>query len=285
MAGGPLRRRDPGASPLAQPRAGGRAVGGRFVQALEPRSDAASEGWKHRGTRICPQKLPRSQGPRSSPSRSAIARLAGLPGAFLRVFRASGREVRDSGRRGGRFRRERRPAGARRQSRQSGRPVRGETVETGRGTPLLLYRRKRPPWLANAHAVLDAAVFAAYGGDADIPGAAILELLLALNLARAGELQAGASSRPWNPAAMRRPRVGSIGALRSPPENSADISPPAPPNSAAPPLKGGRRRSSAGVLRQLRQLRRKGFPAEFRPLPASGPEDVGQQGAAGAART
>jgi hypothetical protein len=68
--------------------------------------------------------------------------------------------------------------------------VRGETVktvETGRGTPRLLYRRKRPPWLANAHAALDAAVFAAYGWNADLPDAAILERLLALNLARAGK--------------------------------------------------------------------------------------------------
>jgi hypothetical protein len=88
------------------------------------------------------------------------------------------------------------------------------------------------------------------------------------------EPRGGAASEGWK-----------HGVPRSPPKNSADNSPPAPPNSAAPPLKGGRRRSSAGVLRQLRQLRRKGFPAEFRPLPASGPEDVGQQGAAGAART
>jgi hypothetical protein len=46
---------------------------------------------------------------------------------------------------------------------------------------------ERPAWLANAHAALDAAVFAAYGWPADLPDAAILERLLALNLARAGE--------------------------------------------------------------------------------------------------
>jgi hypothetical protein len=54
------------------------------------------------------------------------------------------------------------------------------------GSPLLLYRRERPAWLANAHAVLDAAVFAAYGWPADLTDAAILDRLLALNLARAG---------------------------------------------------------------------------------------------------
>jgi hypothetical protein len=46
---------------------------------------------------------------------------------------------------------------------------------------------ERPAWLANAHAALDAAVFAAYGWPADLSDAAILERLLALNLARAGE--------------------------------------------------------------------------------------------------
>ena len=45
---------------------------------------------------------------------------------------------------------------------------------------------ERPAWLANAHAALDAAVFAAYGWPADLSDAAILERLLALNLARAG---------------------------------------------------------------------------------------------------
>ncbi len=45
---------------------------------------------------------------------------------------------------------------------------------------------KRPQWLIDAHAALDAAVFAAYGWPADLSDAAILENLLALNLARAG---------------------------------------------------------------------------------------------------
>jgi hypothetical protein len=44
----------------------------------------------------------------------------------------------------------------------------------------------RPTWLAQAHARLDAAVLAAYGWAADLPDAAILERLLALNAARAG---------------------------------------------------------------------------------------------------
>ena len=44
---------------------------------------------------------------------------------------------------------------------------------------------QRPTWLANAHADLDAAVFAAYGWPADLADAEILERLLALNLERA----------------------------------------------------------------------------------------------------
>ncbi len=44
---------------------------------------------------------------------------------------------------------------------------------------------QRPTWLANAHATLDAAVFAAYAWPADLPDPQILERLLALNLARA----------------------------------------------------------------------------------------------------
>jgi type II restriction/modification system DNA methylase subunit YeeA len=43
----------------------------------------------------------------------------------------------------------------------------------------------RPTWLAQVHARLDAAVLAAYGWPADLPDAAILERLLALNAARA----------------------------------------------------------------------------------------------------
>ena len=44
---------------------------------------------------------------------------------------------------------------------------------------------QRPTWLANTHALLDAAVADAYGWPADLPDAAILERLLALNLERA----------------------------------------------------------------------------------------------------
>jgi len=42
----------------------------------------------------------------------------------------------------------------------------------------------RPTWLANAHAVLDRAVFAAYGWPPDIADEDILKELLALNLER-----------------------------------------------------------------------------------------------------
>ncbi len=45
----------------------------------------------------------------------------------------------------------------------------------------------RPAWLDNIHSKLDAAVFAAYGWPADLSDEEILERLLALNLARAGE--------------------------------------------------------------------------------------------------
>ena len=45
----------------------------------------------------------------------------------------------------------------------------------------------RPTWLDNVHQKLDAAVFAAYGWPADLSDEEILERLLALNLARAGE--------------------------------------------------------------------------------------------------
>ena len=44
---------------------------------------------------------------------------------------------------------------------------------------------ERPPWLADCHARLDAAVAAAYGWPADLPDEAILERLLALNQAAA----------------------------------------------------------------------------------------------------
>ena len=44
---------------------------------------------------------------------------------------------------------------------------------------------QRPTWLDLAHRKLDEAVFAAYGWDADLSDNAILEALLAMNLARA----------------------------------------------------------------------------------------------------
>ena len=44
---------------------------------------------------------------------------------------------------------------------------------------------ERPTWLANLHATLDAAVFAAYGWPPDMSDDEMLELLLALNLERA----------------------------------------------------------------------------------------------------
>ena len=47
----------------------------------------------------------------------------------------------------------------------------------------------RPAWLANAHAALDAAVFAAYGWPADLRDDEILARLLALNLERAGKIE------------------------------------------------------------------------------------------------
>ena len=45
---------------------------------------------------------------------------------------------------------------------------------------------ERPPWLATAHAELDAAVSAAYGWPADLEDGEVLERLLGLNLERAG---------------------------------------------------------------------------------------------------
>ena len=44
---------------------------------------------------------------------------------------------------------------------------------------------ERPTWLANLHATLDAAVFAAYGWPTDISDDNMLECLLELNLKRA----------------------------------------------------------------------------------------------------
>lgn len=45
----------------------------------------------------------------------------------------------------------------------------------------------RPTWLSNAHARLDAAVYAAYGWPADLPDEEVLKNLLALNLERSKE--------------------------------------------------------------------------------------------------
>ena len=45
----------------------------------------------------------------------------------------------------------------------------------------------RPTWLQLAHEKLDAAVAGAYGWPADLADAEILERLLVLNLARAGQ--------------------------------------------------------------------------------------------------
>ena len=56
--------------------------------------------------------------------------------------------------------------------------------ELRRRTLTNLYNR-RPSWLANAHAVLDAAVADSYGWPADLEDAAVLERLLELNLGRA----------------------------------------------------------------------------------------------------
>ncbi len=47
---------------------------------------------------------------------------------------------------------------------------------------------ERPPWLADCHARLDAAVAAAYGWPADLPDEAILERLLALNQAATADI-------------------------------------------------------------------------------------------------
>ncbi len=54
---------------------------------------------------------------------------------------------------------------------------------------------ERPTWLANLHAKLDAAVFAAYGWPTDINDEDILERLLTLNLAREPQIHGGKKSR------------------------------------------------------------------------------------------
>jgi methylase of polypeptide subunit release factors len=59
---------------------------------------------------------------------------------------------------------------------------------------------KRPTWLANLHARLDAAVLAAYGWPAEIGDEELLARLLALNLERAAAEAAGAmDSVTWDP--------------------------------------------------------------------------------------
>ena len=59
-----------------------------------------------------------------------------------------------------------------------------EPADLAKRTLTNLYNQ-RPTWLTNAHADLDAAVFAAYGWPADLPDADILERILALNTLRA----------------------------------------------------------------------------------------------------
>jgi hypothetical protein len=59
-----------------------------------------------------------------------------------------------------------------------------DPAELAKRTLTHLYNQ-RPTWLANAHADLDAAVFAAYGWPTDLHDTDILERLLAVNLARA----------------------------------------------------------------------------------------------------
>jgi hypothetical protein len=52
------------------------------------------------------------------------------------------------------------------------------------GRTLTNLYNERPTWLVQAHAALDAAVFAAYGWPTDLPDEEILARLLALNLTR-----------------------------------------------------------------------------------------------------
>ena len=64
-------------------------------------------------------------------------------------------------------------------------PPGASEAELKKRTLTNLYNQ-RPTWLDNAHRVLDAAVFVAYGWPGDLTGEEILERLLALNLERAG---------------------------------------------------------------------------------------------------
>jgi hypothetical protein len=58
-----------------------------------------------------------------------------------------------------------------------------DEAELAKRTLTNLYNQ-RPTWLSNAHATLDAAVFAAYAWPANLPDEEILTRLLALNLER-----------------------------------------------------------------------------------------------------
>ncbi len=62
-------------------------------------------------------------------------------------------------------------------------PERASEVELKKRTLTNLYNA-RPTWLANAHARLDQAVYAAYGWPPEITDEDVLKNLLALNLAR-----------------------------------------------------------------------------------------------------
>jgi len=62
-------------------------------------------------------------------------------------------------------------------------PEGASEAELKKRTLTNLYNQ-RPTWLANAHARLDAAVFAAYGWPEDTADEDILKNLLALNLER-----------------------------------------------------------------------------------------------------
>ena len=60
-------------------------------------------------------------------------------------------------------------------------------AETLKSRTLTNLYNENPPWLKNAHAALDASVFAAYGISPTLPDGEILEFLLALNHRRQGE--------------------------------------------------------------------------------------------------
>ena len=62
----------------------------------------------------------------------------------------------------------------------------GASARELKGRTLTNLYNARPTWLDLAHRRLDAAVLAAYGWPADLGGEALLERLLALNLARGG---------------------------------------------------------------------------------------------------